>query len=299
MKIQGAWFAGAALTAVAILSTPALASGGSGGGGGGGGGGGTPCDTTTVLPGIAPFADIIIRESFGPGPSSVRPAGGKGCNQAVFAKPYIGGYWSEFPGTRNSAWIAPPETTQTWRICTVSDNIYEMPSPLQTVYNGCITSPWFDPVATRPTMLLPFTQPLGAYEVHLEMWPGLGDATYYEAVGVTDSAVTDRNLESVGGLWFELGFPDPPASLTGVITLIYNVHVNGRSGPVVATGTVPHTPWMPVNLRYNPTTGNASASLNGVELGTWFVGAIKAPKYVGIEGVGNADDLVVRTVPSF
>jgi hypothetical protein len=45
---------------------------------------------------------------------------------------------------------------------------------------------------------------------------------------------------------------------------------------------------------YDPVTGYASASLNGVELGTWFAGAIRTPKYVGIEGVGNVDNLVVR-----
>jgi hypothetical protein len=291
MKTKSAILVGATLLAAAFISAPAMASGGTGGGGT------NTCDLTPVLPGIAPFPDIIIRESFGPGPNNVRPAGGKGCNQPVFQKPYIGGYWSEFPGTKNSAWIAPPETTQTWRICSVSDNIYEMPSPLQTVYNGCITSPWFDHVLTRPTMLLPFTQPAGAYEMHLDMWLGLGDPTYYEAFGVTDSAVTDRNLESVGGIWFEIG---NHTSLTDpVLYMTYNVHVNGRTGPILATGVIPWSAWLPVNLRYNPATGNASASVNGIELGTFYAGAIKAPKYVGIEGVGNADDLVVRNIPAF
>jgi hypothetical protein len=51
---------------------------------------------------------------------------------------------------------------------------------------------------------------------------------------------------------------------------------------------------MPANLRYDPTTGNASASLNGLELGTWVAGAIRTPKYIGIEGVGVVDNLVVR-----
>ena len=36
--------------------------------------------------------------------------------------------------------IAPGETNQTWRLCVVSDNIYEMPSPLQAVNNGCMAS---------------------------------------------------------------------------------------------------------------------------------------------------------------
>jgi len=305
MKTKEAFIGGAALIAAAILATPVLAKGGSGGGGsggGGGGGGGTTCDTTPVLPTLAPFPDIVIRESFGPGPNNLRPNGGKGCNQTTYLHTDLNGYWAEWSGDKHVSWIAPSEVNQTWRLCAVSSNIYEMPSPLQGVNNdrnGCIASDWFDRVLTRPTALLPFTQPSGAYEMHLDMWPGLGDSTYYEALGVTDSAILDRNLETSGGLWFELGYPDPPASLTGVITLTYNVRVNGRNGPVLATGTAPWTPWMPVNLRYDPVTGNASASLNGLELGTWSVGAIRTPKYVGIEGVGNADNLVVRTVPSF
>lgn len=291
MKNKGLWFAGAALVAAVLLPMLAMAAGGSSGGGGGG----TACDLTPVLPGFAPFPDIIIRESFGPGPNDVRPAGGKGCNRADFVSTDIAGFWSEYPGTKNSAWIAPAETNQTWRFCAVSDNIYEMPSPLQGVdnsENGCLVSDWFDPVATRPTALLPFTQPAGPYEIHLDLWPGLGDPAYYEGFGVTDSAVTDRNLESVGGLWFELGHPD--SALNPVVNVTYDVRVNGRMGPVVAAGVVPWTPWMPVNLRYDPVSGNASASLNGVELGSWFVGAIKTPKYIGIEGVGVADNLVVR-----
>ena len=293
MDFKRVWSLGTAAATVlasAFVSLPAMASGGSGGGGGGGGG--TSCDLTPVLPGIAPFPDIIVRESFGPA-NGVRPQGGKGCNRSVFASTVISGYWSEFPGNKN-AWIAPPETTQTWRFCSVSDNIYEIPSPLQTMYNGCLASSWFDPVATRPTALLPFTQPTGPYSIHLDLWPGLGDPTYYVGFGVTDSGALDRNLETSAGLWFELGHPNPPAATAAAIFVTYNVHVNGRTGPILATGQVVWMPWMPAELRYDPVSGNASASLNGVELGSWFVGAIRTPKYIGIEGVGIVDDLVVR-----
>jgi hypothetical protein len=41
-------------------------------------------------------------------------------------------------------------------------------------------------------------------------------------------------------------------------------------------------------------SATASASLNGFELGTWATGAVRAPKYIGIEGVGVVDNLVVR-----
>ena len=51
---------------------------------------------------------------------------------------------------------------------------------------------------------------------------------------------------------------------------------------------------MPVDLRYDPLRQLASASLNGVELGAWPVAPVKTPKYIGIEGVGVVDNLVVR-----
>jgi hypothetical protein len=289
---------GIALTAFwlgAMVSTPVAARGGAGGGGGGGGvgGGGATCDLTPVLPTLAPFPDILVRESFGPA-DGVRPNGGKGCNTSTGLHSDIAGYWAEWPANKNAAWIAPAEVNQTWRLCVVSGNIYEMPSPLQATNNGCMVSNWIDPVTTRPTALLPFTPPNGPYEIHLDLWPGLGDPTYYVGFGVTDSAVLDRNLATAGGLWFELGYPNPPASVTEVIYVTYNVRTNGRSGPVLATGTVAWMPWMPVDLRYDPLRQLVSASLNGVELGAWPVAAVKTPKYIGIEGVGVVDNLVVR-----
>ena len=255
--------------------------------GGGAGGAGTSCDLTPVLPQAAPFPEVILRESFGPA-DGVRPNGGKGCNQATFVHTDINGYWAEYPGSKNAMWQAPGEVNQTWRLCVVSGNPYEEPSPLQTVSNGCMISDWFDRVLTRPTAIVPFTQPAGPYEIHLDLWPGLGDPTYYVGFGITDSALLDRNLETAGGLWFELGQPDVPY---GYVT--YNVRVNGRTGPVLATGLTPWTPWMPVDLRYDPVAQSASASLNGNELGAWKVQGVRAPKYIGIEGVGVVDNLVV------
>jgi len=272
----------AAMVASAMISPSAMAKGG---GGGGGGGGGTSCDTRPVLPTLAPAPDVLIRESFGAA-NLARPKGDKGCNATTYLSTAINGFWVEYPGNKDNGWIALGESNQTWRLCAVSSNIYEMPSPLQGVnneQNGCMVSDWHDPVATRPMALLPFSQPAGPYEIHLDLWPG----PYYVGFGVTDSAALDRNLESVGGLWFELGNPDANNQVT------YNVRVNGRTGPVLATGLVPWAPWMPVDLRYDPVTGTASASLNEVELGAWLVGAIRTPRYIGIEGVGVVDNLVV------
>ena len=279
MDIQRVGLVAAALVVGAFSVTPAMARGG----------GGATCDVTPVLPTVAPAPDVLVRESFGPA-EGLRPNGGKGCNKATYTHTDINGFWVEYPGTKNTAWIAPAETNQTWRLCVVSDNLYEGPSPLQATSNGCMISDWIDPVATRPTALMPFTPPAGAYEVHLDLWPGLGDPAYYVGFGLTDSGVVDRNLETAGALWFELGQPQVPWG--SYVT--YNVRLDGRTGPVLATGVVAWTPWMPANLRYDPVTGTASASLNGVELGAWPVGGIRTPRYVGIEGVGVVDNLVVR-----
>ena len=251
------------------------------------GGGGGSCDTTPVLPSLAPAPDVLVRESFGPA-AGVRPSGGKGCNKPTYTHTDINGFWVEYPGTKNTAWIAPAEVNQTWRLCVVSSNIFEDASPLQASNNGCLASDWFDRVLTRPTALMPFTQPAGPYEVHLDLWPGLGDPTYYVGFGLTDSGVLDRNLETAAALWFEVGQPDASYQVT------YNVRLDGRTGPVLATGLIPWAAWMPAELRYDPTTGIASARLNETELGAWQVGGIRAPRYIGIEGVGIVDNLVVR-----
>ncbi|MGE5097038.1 MAG: hypothetical protein ACM3SO_18035 [Betaproteobacteria bacterium] len=285
---KGAHFLGsaiAALAAGAILSTSAMASGGSVGGGSVGGG--STCDTTPVLPQLAPFPDIILRESFGPGPNVVRPAGGKGCNKPTYLHTDISGFWVEWPGSKNTAWVTP-SATQTWRFCAASDNPLELPSPLQTIGNGCLISEWFNPVLTRPTALVPFTQPNGPYEIHLDTWPAPGDPAYYLGFGITDASLLDRNLETSAGLWMELTNVDLTTYL-----VTYNVRADGRTGPVLATGTVFFSPWIPATLTYDPVAQTASASLNGVNLGT-FPLAARAPKFIGIEGVGVVDNLVVR-----
>jgi len=48
------------------------------------GGGGTPTTGPNPLPTTAPAPDILVRESFGPGPADVRPKGGKGDLRSAF-----------------------------------------------------------------------------------------------------------------------------------------------------------------------------------------------------------------------
>jgi|KBSMisStaDraftv2_1062788.scaffolds.fasta_scaffold188106_2 hypothetical protein len=291
----------AALVAGPLVSIPAAAKGGtvSGGGGGGGGGGGSggggsgggsTCDLAAVLPALAPFPDIILRESFGFGPG-VRPAGGNGCNKPYLVHDSIAGFWTEFPGSKNTAWLAPADV-ETWRICASSGDPDELPSPLQPDANsgGCLVSQWTDPVITRPTALVPFTAPASAYQMSIEAWPAPVNADYYLGFGLTDNSVLDSNLETSAGVWLELRADE------GATMSAYALRANGRTGPILASGMTPWSANTHLVLRYDPVTQTVSASVEGVELGS-FVQPIKTPRFIGIEGVGVVDDLVVRRLP--
>src|SRR3954469_773633 len=88
--------------------------GGGGGGVGGGGGGGGTVALPNPLPTSAPAPDILVRESFGPGPDLVRPTGGKGTLKATSLHTTINGFWAEWPGSSKTQWIAP-DVGQTWK----------------------------------------------------------------------------------------------------------------------------------------------------------------------------------------
>src|SRR4029077_13594155 len=109
--------------------------GGGGATGGGGGGAVAVCDTTPVLPTTAPEANIIMRDSFGFA-NLARPTGGKGCLKFYNVHNPLAGFWVEYPGSKNTAWLAPAETTQTWRACGATDDPYEMPSPIQATWGN-------------------------------------------------------------------------------------------------------------------------------------------------------------------
>ena len=49
-------------------------------------------------------------------------------------------------------------------------------------------------------------------------------------------------------------------------------------------------------LRYDPVAQTVSASVNGVEIGV-FQQSIQTPKFIGLEGVGILDNLIVRKLP--
>lgn len=263
---------------------------------GGGSGGGSPRDVVgpSPLPTTAPAPDILVRESFGPGPDNVRPASGKGVLKSTYVHTTIGGFWVEWPGSKKSAWITP-DGDQTWKFCTMGGYLdpYELPSPLQPdeYTQGCVSSEWFDPVTTYPTALLPFTPPTTPYAVSIEGWPSLIPGGYV-ALGLTASKVTLSNFTTAGQVWMSLR----AATRLDSTSVVYEVRVNGMSGPLLASGVVDNVTWNQMMLRYDPVAKVITPSVNGVKLGD-FPLDMPAPLYAGFEGVGILDNFVIRHQP--
>jgi hypothetical protein len=79
-------------------------------------------------------------------------------------------------------------------------------------------------------------------------------------------------------------------------TQVYELRLNGMSGPVLATGEVLNMGFNQMAIRYDPVAQRVGASINGVDLG-WYPLAMTAPKFVGFEGVGVLDNFVVKQLP--
>jgi hypothetical protein len=267
-------------------------------------GGGTPAPTPTPtptpvvaspLPTTAPAPDILVRESFGMGPDTMRPAGGKGDLRADYLHTNIGGFWVEWPGSKNVAWMTS-DGAQTWNFCGTNPSPYELPSPLQGsaatgfMNSGCAASDWFDlPVTQHPTALLPITLPATAWAVSMEGWPSVVDGAYV-AIGLTSSPVTMSNFETVGDVW--LGLRKQAVMVNG--PLVYELRLNGKSGALLATGVVDDLTWNQMVISYDPVAQVMSASINGVALGHYPMKL--ASRYVGFEGVGIMDNFVIRKI---
>jgi hypothetical protein len=251
---------------------------------------GTTPTVSCPLPSTAPAPDVIMRESFGPA-ELLRPKGGKGDCREVWAHTPIRGFWMEYPGSKDTQWLAPAEG-QTWRFCGASDNALEMPSPLQLTYaNGCVASEWFDrPVLDIPTALMPFRAPAAAYEISMNGWPA-PIAEGYVAIGLTGSGLLYSNLKTSASVWLLL---KPKAAFDG-FNIVYELRVNGMNGPLLATGETFNNGWNELALSYDPANQTLGGSVNGADLGAYTV-AIPTPKYVGFEGVGILDNFVVRSL---
>jgi len=290
---------GLALIAASLFigCEPAIASGG------GGGGGGTNIPPTSILPTTPPAPDVIMRESFGAGALQMRPTGGKGTAKAYGIYTAISGFWIEYPGSKNTAWLAPSEPAQTWRVCAVGpSDPYEMPSPLQVppggvaapdyAVDGCLFANTIDPTTDRPTALMPFTPPTTPYQISIDAWafPNPVDSATYLGFGLTGSSTLESNLETSASVWFVLRVGDYG------ITQTYDLRLDGMNGPILASGTMPFDFLTRLVLRYDPSAKTITASVNEVELGV-FSHAIATPRFIGIEGTGFVNNFVVRKLP--
>lgn len=263
-------------------------------GGGGNGGGSTPTPTPTPvqvnpLPQTPPAPDVIYRESFGAA-DLYRPTGSKGTFKDTYVSTPLNSFWIEYPGSKNTAWIAPAEG-QTWRLCAASNNPYEMYSPIQMTLgnysNGCVASKWTDNPTQNPTALMPFTAPNVPYEVSLNGYPA-PLAGKYLALGLTDSSVTYSNLENSGKAVLVVR-----PTFNGTYTLLYELRAGGMNGTLLASGETYSEGWNQIKLRYDPVAKTIGANVNGVELGT-FPLDLGAPRYAAFEGVGIGDNFMIR-----
>jgi hypothetical protein len=273
----------------------AVRSGGTGGGGGGGGGGGI--SGVSILPTTPPAPDILIRESFGPGPAILRPAGGKGEAKTAYTNTTLGGFWAEYPGSKNTSWITPPETGQTWKFCaggdnTSTENPWELPSSLQTAQAGCVASIWTDAITSFPTALLPvtFALPTDGYELSMEGYPAPIPEGYV-AIGFTNSSAVTSNLTTSGALWLRI--TDPTRSTYG-IPLHYELRAGSlTSGQLLASGDAGYRGWMHMAIRVSPAAGTVTLKFADTEVVT-VPFTMPTSKYLAFEGIGILDDFVLR-----
>ena len=251
-------------------------------------GGSDPVGGTSILPTTGPAPDVLMRESFGQA-NNLRPAGGKGVAREVYAHTTIAGFWLEYPGDKGTQWIAP-NADQTWKFAGCSDNSYELPSPLQLPYGGCVVSEWFDPVTSYPTALMPITVALpdAGYELSMEGWPAPIPGAYI-AIGFTSSSALTSNLTSAGSLWLRV-----TDSTRFGVPLHYELRTGSLAGgQLLASGDAGAAGWNHMGLRYSPAAGTVTLSFAGAVVGTYPV-AISAPRYLAFEGVGVLDNLVLR-----
>jgi hypothetical protein len=264
------------------------------------GGGGTPVPgASNPLPTAAPAPDILLRESFGPGPQGLRPKGGKGDMRSTFIGTTLGGFWVEWPGSKGNAWITPGGEA-TWKFTAAVQehdpvgNPYELPSPLEV---GGLRGQVFADVSDGatggfPAALLPVRLPATAYAVSMEGYPQQALPGAYLALGLTDSGATLNNLASVGKVTLLLR----PAVGDAFSRLAWELWTGGAARALLASGLTDDATYNRLQLAYDPQSQLLSASVNGQDAGRYSVN-LGAPRYAGFEGAGLADNFVIRTLP--
>ena len=265
------------------------------------GGGGTPVPgATNPLPTTAPAPDILFRESFGPGPEGLRPKSGKGEMRSTFIGTTLGGFWLEWPGNKDSAWITPGGEA-TWKFTSSislndpAGNPYEMASPLETGGNrGQVFADVTDgATGGYPAALIPVVLPSTPWAVSMEGYPQQSAAGAYLALGLTDSSATLNNLATVGKVSLMLRYI-PGDAFT---RLGWELWQGGAVRTLLASGITDDQTYNQLRLSYDPAAQRLSADVNGVNVGS-FPMNLAAARYAGFEGTGMADDFVIRKLSS-
>jgi hypothetical protein len=96
------------------------------------------------------------------------------------------------------------------------------------------------------------------------------------------------NLAAGGQFWLLLSQVAPFNGMNGY----YELRVGTQ---VVASGAAFLQGFTPVSLVVDPVAQTVSATLNGIDLGTYA--ARVSPSFIALEGQGWVDDLIVRTLP--
>jgi hypothetical protein len=198
----------------------------------------------------------------------------------------LAGYWLEYPGSKNTQWLTPT-SGQTWKIGACSDDPYEMPSPLQQPFSGCVASQWSDPVTSYPTALMPFAAPTTDYELSMDGYPA-PTADGYVAIGFTNSSAMTSNLTTAGSLWLRVRNLD-----RNLGPLNYELRTGGLTGTVIASGAMGFVGWNRMAIRVSPANSTVTLTIAGNVIGTYNT-TLPTPRYVAFEGVGVLDNFVVR-----
>lgn len=260
------------------------------------GGGGTPvAGAANPLPTSAPAPGILVRESFGPGPEQLRPKGGKGDMRSAFLHTTLGGFWVEWPGNKANAWITP-NGDPTWKFAGAGGNPAELPSPLQAGpygYEGVAYSELFDVVnPVFPTALLPVSMPTaGRWALSLEGYPtNVPDS--YLGLGLTDSGATVSNLTGAARVALLLH----ATGGAGPAPLRWELWAGGATRTLLASGSTEDVTFNHLELRYDPRAQLLEARINDTAVGP-FPFVLGVPRYAGFEGLGLADNFMLRTLP--
>lgn len=245
-----------------------------------------PPPAPSNMPTTAPAPGVIYRESFG-ADLQWRPASGKGTLKYVAASQSINGFWAEWPGNKNAAWIdGDVGESWKWAGCSLNDN--QMPSPIDVApFNGCLFSAEWNGMTVFPSALLPFSAPSSAYEFSIDGYPR-PVAGAYIAMGFTNTRVTSKALANSGSLWLKVD-----NSINNPGPMHYELRLNGMTGPLLASGDEGYPGFNPMSLRVDPVAKTVTLRINNITIGTYNV-AIPAPSYLAIEGYGLFDNMVVR-----